>query len=84
MPNLLSEDEVAAYHDRGYHFPIDALSASEVAEFRRQLEEYEARSGGPIRIARVRGSFKVWRNSFRTISLTRFHMTIKLLSAGAF
>ena len=37
MPKLLSEDQVAAYRDRGYHFPIDALSASEVAEFRRKL-----------------------------------------------
>ncbi len=47
MPKFLSEDEVAAYRDRGYHFPIDALSASEVADFRRKLEDYEARSGGP-------------------------------------
>ena len=33
MQKLLSEDEVAAYRERGYHFPIDALSASEVAGF---------------------------------------------------
>jgi len=37
MPKLLSEDEVAAYRDRGYHFPIAALSASEVIDFRRKL-----------------------------------------------
>jgi len=49
MPKLLSEDEVAGYRDRGYHFPIDALSASEVADFRRRLEDYEAASGGPIK-----------------------------------
>jgi non-heme Fe2+,alpha-ketoglutarate-dependent halogenase len=49
MPKLLSDDDVAGYRDRGYHFPIDALSASEVAEFRRKLEDYEARSGGPIK-----------------------------------
>lgn len=48
MPKLLSEDQVTAYRDRGYHFPVDALSATEVAEFRRRLEDYEARSGGPI------------------------------------
>jgi hypothetical protein len=48
VPKLLSEDEVAAYRDRGYHFPIDALSAGEVADFRRKLEDYEAGSGGPI------------------------------------
>ncbi|HEX9590293.1 MAG TPA: hypothetical protein VGA15_21425, partial [Bradyrhizobium sp.] len=49
VPKLLSEDEVADYRDRGYHFPIDALSAGEVADFRRKLEDYEAESGGPIK-----------------------------------
>jgi non-heme Fe2+,alpha-ketoglutarate-dependent halogenase len=49
MPKLLSEDEVTAYRDRGYRFPIDALSAGEVADFRRRLEDYEAGSGGPIK-----------------------------------
>src|ERR1700724_645938 len=49
MPKLLSTDEVAGYRDRGYHFPIDALSAGEVADFRRKLEDYEAESGGPIK-----------------------------------
>ena len=49
MPKLLSEGEVAGYRDRGYHFPVDALSASEVAGFRGRLEDYEARSGGPIK-----------------------------------
>ncbi|HXL28967.1 MAG TPA: hypothetical protein VN968_06730 [Bradyrhizobium sp.] len=36
MPKLLSTDEVADYRDRGYHFPIDALSAGEVTKFRRR------------------------------------------------
>ena len=49
MQKMLSKDEVAGYRDRGYHFPIDALSASEVADFRRKLEDYEAESGGPIK-----------------------------------
>jgi Phytanoyl-CoA dioxygenase (PhyH) len=49
MPKMLTEDEVTAYRDRGYHFPIEALSASEVAGFRRRLEDYEAESGGPIK-----------------------------------
>jgi hypothetical protein len=49
VSNVLSESEVAAYRERGYHFPLDALSAGEVADFRRQLEDYEARSGGPIK-----------------------------------
>ena len=49
MPKLLSENDVAAYRDRGYHFPVDALSAGEVTDFRRRLEDYEAASGGPIK-----------------------------------
>jgi hypothetical protein len=49
VPKLLSENQVTSYRDRGYHFPVDALSAAEVAEFRRRLEDYEARSGGPIK-----------------------------------
>jgi len=46
---MLSKDQVTAYRERGYHFPIEALSASEVAGFRRKLEDYEAESGGPIK-----------------------------------
>jgi ectoine hydroxylase-related dioxygenase (phytanoyl-CoA dioxygenase family) len=49
MQKLLSQDQVAFYRDRGYHFPVDVLSADEVADFRRKLEEYEAASGGPIK-----------------------------------
>jgi non-heme Fe2+,alpha-ketoglutarate-dependent halogenase len=49
MTKLLSEQDVGAYRDRGYHFPIEALSASEVAGFRSKLEEYEASTGGPIK-----------------------------------
>jgi non-haem Fe2+, alpha-ketoglutarate-dependent halogenase len=49
LPNVLSQSEVAGYRERGYHFPVDALSASEVADFRARLEDYEACSGGPIK-----------------------------------
>jgi len=49
MPKLLSTDQVAAYRHRGFHFPIPALDSSEVAEFRRKLENYETQSGGPIK-----------------------------------
>jgi len=48
MPKLLSAAEVAGYHDAGYHFPVDILSAAEAAEIRRRLEAHEARAGGPI------------------------------------
>jgi phytanoyl-CoA dioxygenase PhyH len=49
MPKLLNVDEVAAYHHHGFYFPIAVLSAGEVTDFRGKLEEYEARSGGPIK-----------------------------------
>jgi hypothetical protein len=49
MTKLLTEGEVETYRQRGYHFPIDALSEGEVAAFRRKLEDYEAESGGPIK-----------------------------------
>ncbi len=49
MSKVLSEADVASYRQNGYHFPIDALSASEVAAFRNKLETYEAESGGPIK-----------------------------------
>ena len=43
MPKLLNEERVARYRERGYHFPIDALSAAEVASFRRKLEDVSVR-----------------------------------------
>jgi hypothetical protein len=49
VPKLLNEEQIALYRDRGYHFPVDALSASDVERFRRRLEDYEALSGGPIK-----------------------------------
>ena len=45
MSKLLSDNEVSAYRERGYHFPVDALSASEVTGFRQKLEDYEAEAG---------------------------------------
>ena len=49
MPKVLSDAQVAFYRDKGYHFPLNVLSAEEVARFRRQLEDYEAATGGPIK-----------------------------------
>ena len=49
MTKVLTAAEVSAYHTRGYHFPIDVLSAAEVAKFRESLEAYEKSSGGPIK-----------------------------------
>ena len=44
---IAERKEVAGYRERGYHFPVNALSDSEVTEFRGKLEDYEAKTGGP-------------------------------------
>jgi non-heme Fe2+,alpha-ketoglutarate-dependent halogenase len=49
MPKVLSEAEVDAFQVKGYHLPVDVLSEREVADCRRNLEAYEAKTGGPIR-----------------------------------
>jgi ectoine hydroxylase-related dioxygenase (phytanoyl-CoA dioxygenase family) len=38
----------AAFRDRGYDFPLDAISPKEAAVLRQRLEQYERVSGGPI------------------------------------
>ena len=48
MPKLLSEAEVEAYVRDGYVSPIDVLSASEVKEFRQDLEDWEKQRGQAI------------------------------------
>jgi non-heme Fe2+,alpha-ketoglutarate-dependent halogenase len=45
MPKLLSDADVTHYHDAGYHFPVDILSAAEAGELRRRLEAHEAHAG---------------------------------------
>lgn len=49
MSKVLSSGEVGAYHERGYHFPVDVLTPAEVADFRARLETYETASGSPIK-----------------------------------
>ena len=49
MSKLLSDNEVAAYRERGYHFPVDALSASEVTGFRRSSRTMKPQDRGPIK-----------------------------------
>ena len=49
MPNLLSESEVVAYRERGYHFPIDALSGERSGRFPQAAGGLRERSGGPIK-----------------------------------
>ena len=49
MAKVLSPQAVETYKVKGYHLPVDVLSADEVADCRRQLEAYEAKTGGPIK-----------------------------------
>jgi non-haem Fe2+, alpha-ketoglutarate-dependent halogenase len=49
MTKVLSERDISGYRENGYHFPVNVLSEAEVAAFRGKLEDYEARTGGPIK-----------------------------------
>lgn len=48
MPKRLSKTAVTQFKDEGYHFPVPVLSAVEVAELRRRLEDREADQGGAL------------------------------------
>ncbi|MFO1349225.1 MAG: phytanoyl-CoA dioxygenase family protein [Gammaproteobacteria bacterium] len=48
MTKLLSESACIQYQERGYYHPIPVLSSAEAKDYRRRLEDYEARTGGPI------------------------------------
>jgi non-heme Fe2+,alpha-ketoglutarate-dependent halogenase len=48
MPKLLSAAAVERYRTDGYHFPVDILGKDEAVSYRRRLEEFERRNGGPI------------------------------------
>jgi len=49
MSNVMTDREVEDYRRNGYHFPLDVLSDAETKELRRQIEDYERKSGGPIK-----------------------------------
>ena len=48
MPKLLSAEAVERFHRDGFHFPVRVMSAEDARGYRRALEHYEARTGGPI------------------------------------
>ncbi len=48
MPKALSTQAIEQFHQDGYYLPIQAISKEEAGELRRQLEAYEARTGGPL------------------------------------
>ena len=45
MPRMLTEPQVAQYHDKGYVFPFRALDAADAAATLRKIEAFEARMG---------------------------------------
>jgi non-heme Fe2+,alpha-ketoglutarate-dependent halogenase len=49
MPKLLSSREIERFRTQGYLSPIRIMSEAEAANIRKQLEEFEARTGGPLR-----------------------------------
>lgn len=49
MDGTLSADAVAAYRQRGYHFPIEVFSPAEVATLDQRMKATEARNGGPLK-----------------------------------
>jgi hypothetical protein len=49
MPKVLSEAQIAQYHEAGYLAPVACLGAAEAAGLRRRLEVVEALLGGPLR-----------------------------------
>jgi len=49
MPKLLSPEQIERYHQDGYISPIRVMSENEAARVRERLEEFESRTGGPLR-----------------------------------
>jgi chlorinating enzyme len=49
MNKCLTEYQVSAYRERGYHFPVRAISAEEARGYRTKLEAFESGAGGAIR-----------------------------------
>src|SRR5947209_12673703 len=49
MSKLLSSHEIQRFQNEGYLSPIRVMSEAEAADVRRRLEEFESRTGGPLR-----------------------------------
>ena len=45
MPNVLTDQEVRAFDERGFVSPVKIISVDEAADYRRKLEAYEAETG---------------------------------------
>jgi Phytanoyl-CoA dioxygenase (PhyH) len=49
MPKLLSLTEIERFRNEGYLSPVRIMSEDEAASIRARLEEFESRTGGPLR-----------------------------------
>ncbi|HUA51342.1 MAG TPA: phytanoyl-CoA dioxygenase family protein [Candidatus Sulfotelmatobacter sp.] len=49
MPKKLTAAQIAQFETDGYISPIRIMSEADAAEIRRRLEEFEGRTGGPLR-----------------------------------
>jgi hypothetical protein len=49
MPKSLTAAQIEQYREEGCVFPIHIMSKTEAAEFRERLEEFERRTGGPLK-----------------------------------
>jgi hypothetical protein len=49
MGKILTDQEVRAYQENGYHFPVRVMSPQQTAGYRAKLEAFEASQGGTIR-----------------------------------
>lgn len=49
MPKVLTTDAIEGLRRDGFHFPIPGVSEAEAADYRRQLEAFEAANGGALK-----------------------------------
>ena len=49
MGKQLTDKAIQQFHERGYYLPLDVASVEEIQEMRRQLEVFEAKTGGALR-----------------------------------
>ncbi|HEV2547598.1 MAG TPA: phytanoyl-CoA dioxygenase family protein [Stellaceae bacterium] len=49
MPKILSPEQIARFEREGCVFPIRVMSEADAVRLRARLEEFEARTGGPLR-----------------------------------
>ncbi len=62
MPNTLTPAQLAEYRQRGYVFPVPALTPEEAADYRQMIEDFERRSGQAAgHVIRNKGHLKLTR-----------------------